>query len=1017
MTPTLASFALGPVQFQTPVWLWLIPITWAVSLWIGRQNLSGLATGTRRAAMLIRLLVLAVLAGAMAEPYWRRESKDVAVTAVIDASRSVPLSRQRDADRYIGEARTRNTEPGDLLGLIKMAETAYITSLPSRMTKTVETQYTGPAEGTDLAGALRSALGARPQDAAYRIVMITDGNETSGNVLQAAEAARAAGVPVDVLPVQYSLSGEVLADQLVAPATARMGENITVRVVLDATRPTSGTLNLTVNGEPLDLDPDSPGTGSVVSLTQGRNVLAVPVTIPKAGPQKFEAFFEPVVGQDGARVGDEIQENNRALAVTFVSGEGKTLVVAGSEQESGPLVQALTESKIATEVITPEQFPQSLAELNAYDAIILVNQESYGFSQQNQEDLRQYVHDTGGGLLMTGGPESFGAGGWIGSTLEDALPIRLDPPQKRQMPRGALALVMHSIEMPDGRFYGIKTAQAAVDALSRLDLVGINEYDPRAGGSAWVHPMSVVGDGVAVRQSINNLTFGDMPDYTPSIQMAYNALIQAQAGARHVIVISDGDAQPPPNKLLDQFRKAKITISTVGVYPHSGMDMATMRHMAEYTGGTYYAVTTQAGLAKIFQIFIKEAQTVRRSLIWEGDPFNPAVVPLPFEPMRGVASVPAINGYVVAADREGPVMVTLRGKENDPILASWQHGLGRVTTFTSDVTSRWAARWVSWDMFRTFWEQQVRWVMRPSGSANVKVTTETEGDSTKIIVEMLDQAGERLNFARFKGRVALPGGGGQDVELHEVGMGRYEGRVDSRIAGTYVMSLNYAAPNPAGGPPLEGSVQAAVTRPFADEFRSLTDNAPLLRQVANLTGGRVLQGDPLVDDLWRREGLTMPVALRSLWLAFALVGIGIFLLDVAVRRVRIDVPAMAGAVAGLFGKSKTRSGQKMDSLRAAREAARKQMAEKTARAGNVEHSAQADAAPAPDPKTAGRKFEASAEALKRRPSGPVALGGEQERPGEKKPAAPKPGEKEDGLSALRRAKKRAQDEMDDQGQP
>jgi Ca-activated chloride channel family protein len=267
-----------------------------------------------------------------------------------------------------------------------------------------------------------------------------------------------------------------------------------------------------------------------------------------------------------------------------------------------------------------------------------------------------------------------------------------------------------------------------------------------------------------------------------------------------------------------------------------------MQWISGQTGGRHYEIQTSAALAQIFQIFIKEAQTVRRSLIWEGDPFSPGVIPVPFEPMRGIGAVPPIDGYVVAADREGPALVALRGKENDPILAAWQHGLGRVVTFTSDATTKWAEAWVAWAGFRAFWEQHLRWAMRPSGSANVRVMTEKDGDATKIIVEMLDPSGERLNFARFKGRVAMPGGGGQEVELREAGMGRYEGRIDTRLPGTYVMSLNYAAPNPAGGPPLEGSVQAAVTRPFADEFRALTDNAPLLRQVASMTGGRVLDG-------------------------------------------------------------------------------------------------------------------------------------------------------------------------------
>src|SRR5690606_10492825 len=93
-----------------------------------------------------------------------------------------------------------------------------------------------------------------------------------------------------------------------------------------------------------------------------------------------------------------------------------------------------------------------------------------------QAMLRQYVHDSGGGLVMVGGPNAFGAGGWIGSPLADALPIRLDPPQKRQMPRGALAIVVHSVEMPRGVFYGKQVCNAAVDALSSLDMVGLIEF-------------------------------------------------------------------------------------------------------------------------------------------------------------------------------------------------------------------------------------------------------------------------------------------------------------------------------------------------------------------------------------------------------------------------------------------------------------------------------------------------------------------------------------------------------------
>ena len=71
----LASLHVGPVQFDTPFWLWLIPIGWAATIWIGRASLSGLGTITRRVALAVRLIVIAILAGAMAEPQWRKTAE------------------------------------------------------------------------------------------------------------------------------------------------------------------------------------------------------------------------------------------------------------------------------------------------------------------------------------------------------------------------------------------------------------------------------------------------------------------------------------------------------------------------------------------------------------------------------------------------------------------------------------------------------------------------------------------------------------------------------------------------------------------------------------------------------------------------------------------------------------------------------------------------------------------------------------------------------------------------------
>jgi len=146
----------------------------------------------------------------------------------------------------------------------------------------------------------------------------------------------------------------------------------------------------------------------------------------------------------------------------------------------------------------------SIIELQRYDAVILYDVPSYLFSQKQMEELASYVHDGGGGLVMVGGPNSFGAGGWIGTPIADVMPVLLDPPDKRQLPRGALALIMHSIEMPKGVYWGRQVAMAAANNLSRLDFIGVVEWS-FTHGTWWPYPMSLKGDGSGVGSAITSV--------------------------------------------------------------------------------------------------------------------------------------------------------------------------------------------------------------------------------------------------------------------------------------------------------------------------------------------------------------------------------------------------------------------------------------------------------------------------------------------------------------------------------
>lgn len=999
---------VGPLEFDAPVWLPLAPAMWAWAWWLSRSSLSGLSGRVRAAALGARWLVIALIVGALARPHWRTPAKDVAATVALDVSASISPDALAGAAKYVEEASRAGSARGRL-GVVTVGAEALALALPSEKARGLgasemvggEAPGEGLREGTNLAAGVRLALAIKPEDAAQRIVLISDGNETEGGLLGAAEAARAAGTPIDVLPIEYRISNEVLLDRLVAPATARRGETTNVRLALTATKATTGRVTLLANGQPIDLDPDAPGAAAAVTLTPGVNVVRAPIALPISGPTRFRAVFEP----DDAS-GDTVVENNEAEAVTFVSGEGRALALSDDPPAHEALLRALREAGIEVDLApTPAAF-ESLVDLGAYDAVLLLDTESYGFTQRQQEELRAYVHDLGGGLVVAGGPHSFGAGGWIGSALADAMPLSLDPPQKRQLPRGALALVMHSCEMPRGNYWGQKVALAAAGALSRLDLVGVVEFNWNVGGVGWAYPMQEVGDGGGVSRAINNLVFGDMPDFTSILQSALKALQEAQAGQKHCIVISDGDPAGPGSALVQQFIDAGVSISTVAVFPHSmgaaSPDVQKLKAVANATGGNFYLVNSPAGAATLPQIFTREAQTVKRSLIWEGDAVAPAITNGAAEAMRGIDGLPAVTGYVVTGEREGLAQTTATVQGQDPLVAQWQYGLGRSVAFTSDATTRWAGAWVSWGQFRAFWEQHVRWAMRPSGSADVRVTTESRGEETLVSVDALDSSGGPLNFARMRGRVVSPGLKGEAVELRMTGPGRYEGRIRTPESGAYVVNVQYDAPGAtADAPAQRGVVQAAVVRPRGDERRALSSNAALLRRVAEATGGRVLTGDPTKDDLFSREGLTMPASRTSIWALLLILAAGAFLVDVGVRRVRVDVRAIAAFARRALSKRERASERQIGAMRAAKERARTRVGDEAS--------------------LASRKFEAPADGGGLRfdqPSGaPTPVIGEDGGPAAPAPAQranEQPATDEEGMSRLLRAKQRARDPNRDQ---
>jgi Ca-activated chloride channel family protein len=853
-----------PLRFENPLALLFIaacvPIVWGWYRYFHSPGVPRLL----RTVTYIRAAALLCIIAALAGMHWMTRQSGVDLLFLTDISESVTPAKQAQGLAFI---RTVAEQLGkaDRAGLIAFGSEAYVDQpLGADLSKLHRIESAPSRSETNLQAALELALSQAEANRNMRVILVGDGLSTRGDAESLIAQFSARGIPIDAFNLISPPAGEVSLEQAYAPLQVREHQPFSIQVVMSATFPTQVDLLLIRNGAPV--------ASATVKLEIGQNVFTFSGLQESAGVSSYEVRLQAA--------DDTYPQNNVAYATVSVAGPSRVLLVSDDYAASEGLYRALLSQNLYVDLTNTAGLPANAVTLSSYGTLVLHDVSALKLSQTQQAALAAYVRNLGGGLVVLGGYNSYGLGGYYQTPLEEIMPVTMDIPDHLIMPSIALVLVMDksgSMAGTQGRFSKINLAKEAalgvLDVMTDRDLFGFLAFDSE---HRWIVPVQSVTERVLMAQQIASLTADGGTDMGPALLEAYEVLSNTPAMVKHAVVLSDGQSVDYDFAFVTaKLRGIGVTVSTVAIGADS--DRILMERIAAWGGGRSYYTDD---IRTIPQIFTTEALMVSRPLAVEGR-FQPQLMqPAPFLTGINQQQTPPLDGYILTTPK-ATAAVHLGSEEGHALLASWRHGLGRVVAFTSSTTAKWASAWLNWPEFAAFWSQTIRWTTRPEAAQNLQPYFDIHDGMGNLVVDAVDENGEFINFLNLTADVVSPSGQRRVVRLIQTAPGQYQAAFPIDEQGAWL-----AAIADTGDSRYEQPVLIGATLPYSAEYRLSGIDGGALERLTRQTGGVLFSGEQIpppreLSALWRHPS---PVRTgRSLVTPLLVMAFFLFFLDICIR--------------------------------------------------------------------------------------------------------------------------------------
>lgn len=859
-----------------PYFLVLIPLI-ALLIFYSYKRMNFSTKRKKNIILVLRTIIFLFLILALCgtNVYWKVDT--TTTIFLVDASDSV-LENRKDFEGFIKEA-IRNKGAKDRIGVISFGENSQIESFISKDSSFDKIESKVNGNYTNLENVLASALSLMPNNSRKRIVLLTDGEENKGATSKIVPSLLDQGIDFKVYKVEKNIGEEVAVDSINLPKKLILGEEFGVTVNISSTVATSAKLTL-FNGK-------QPVGQQKVELQKGVNKFVFKDKALSGGFKGYRVIIEPEK--------DKEIRNNEASTFTNIMAKPKILVIEDTKGEAEELVKILKASEQDYTLVNAISAPRTLQEMSAYKSIITCNVSAENLNEGFLNSLESYVKDFGGGFLATGGDNSFALGGYTKTPLEKVLPVYMDMRGKKEIPKMSLMLIIDkSGSMTEG-IAGISKVdmakEAAIRSLGSLrtgkDEIGVLTFD---GAYSWVVNRQLIKDQKAIESDIATIRAGGGTSILPALAEGYKSLKESDAKIKHIILLTDGQAEREGyDPIIEDCKKNNITVSTVAVGQDS--DRGLLENIAKNSGGRFYVTDEYTNIPRIFA---KETFMAARMYLNNRE-FTP-VIATNHSILQNVAEggLPTLLGYIGASPKETS-RVILNSDEEDPILTVWQYGLGKTLAWNSDISGKWSANYISWGKSIRLWQNMINYTLENYNSENLSIEVEEEGGKANITIVDNKNAEEM----KTKATIITPSNENVEIELYPIAPGKYSASLDLKESGVYMIN---------GKQFKNGEVTSAVNTGYAMQYSpeyKIGSGKNVIENLIKETEGKIIiqAKEVFQGEIKDKKG---QLDLTPYLLAISLL---LFLLDVAIRRLNLNMYRIKAKLFTIFSKLNFKRGK------------------------------------------------------------------------------------------------------------